>query len=429
MLDFVIVLFSIVSDAADFVGGALRQNSNFIVIVTCLKAMRAIRPLRLLKRATALRRVGWSLVMLVRSLGVSALFVAGIFYIFAIVGLNIFLGQFHYCSDALRDQGACTGPGRAWLNSDYNFDWAGSSFLTVVSLTSRDAWPALMLPGLSAMGASAAPVEWSQKPSLGFYLAVVIFWWILVSNIFIGVLTRAYAEGLDEFRRSQLFELQSLRVMRATVSGLPKTAQRAMSRTLREGDLNVDRHVKLLREDLPRVPDELDSSTRAAVLWFCSSRPFEVYMQVSRAPIARRAGGPPGGAADGDGGVGGGAGQVVSAGCACVYCFQTHAAGAAQRAVLATGDAFFLFCCGAEAVLRMWGLHPRPFFRSSWDTLNCVMVCPPPPPAPPLCARAVAAAVQAVCTCSSRLLAHRTRAIGFALRPSDSGRRGSGRFP
>jgi hypothetical protein len=343
-LDFAIVLFSAVSSAATFVGGAFAQNSNFVVLVTCLKAMRAIRPLRLLKRATALRRVGWSIVMLVRSLGVSLVFVASVLYIFAVIGLNVFLGQLHRCSDPLLNRAQCEARGLKWITSDNNFDWAGSSFLTVLALTSRDTWAQLMLDGLSSTGEDTPPVEWNQKAFVAFYLGVVVFWWILMSNIFIGVIMRAYSDGIQEFRRGQIADLQELHFNRRRVAD-SKQAQREMSRMLRAGVTVVnERHSKLTRNDLPHLPDGSGSTIRSGALMVCSSQMFLTGM------------------------------QIITAASTCLFFFQTRAASSIQRACLQVSDTFFLFVFGAEAVIRMEGLYPRGFFRSEWDRLNGVVV-------------------------------------------------------
>jgi hypothetical protein len=285
--------------------------------------------------------------MLVRSLGVPLVFVMCVLYIFTIIGLNVFIGQFHRCSDPTLNQAQCVGNGLQWLNSAHNFDWVGSGFLTVVSLTSKDSWAKIMYDGLSSTGPSTGPTERSQQPLLVFYLGVVLFWWILMSNIFIGVLMKAYNEGVAEFRRNELFDLKSSQVMHAQIGG-SKISQRAKSRMLREGEQSESaepqRHARVRRKDLPKIHDGPANSIRNCSLIISYSKVFDFAM------------------------------HTATAACTVVYCFQTRVASLVQRVVLSVSDPLFLFLFGVETLLRMHGRYPRGYFLSTWDTLNGVMV-------------------------------------------------------
>ena len=344
-LDFIVVLFSAVDSSAAFVGGTFQESSNFVVIVTCMKAMRALRPLRLLKRATSLRRVGWSIVMLIRSLGVPLMFVTCILYMFAIVGLNVFLGQFHRCSDPTLNRVQCLGKNSTWLNNEIHFDWVGSSFLAVLSLTSKDVWAQVVYNGLSATGPDSGPSERNQEPFLTYYLTVLLFWWIFMSNIFIGVLMKAYNEGVAEHKRRQLFDLKSSQLLKSQIGG-SKVTQRFKSNLLREGEIErVGHHPpRLRRKDLPTVKNEAGSTLRLGAQWISSTKTFGVVM------------------------------TCLSAASTCIYCFQTGVESSIQQRILAISDPFFLLIFGAENILLLHGQYPRSFFLSTWDTLNGVMV-------------------------------------------------------
>jgi hypothetical protein len=343
-LDFIIVLFSAVESAAIYVGGAFQKSSNFAVIITCMKAIRAIRPIRLLKKATSLRRVAWSLVILVRSLAMPLVFVLFILYTFVIVGMNAFIGQFRRCSDPLLSQQQCVRNGLQWIAGENNFDWVGSSFLTVMSLTSKDSWAQILYGGLSSVGLDTGPIEHSQDAYSAFYLGVVMCWWVLLSNIFVAALVRAYSEGVIEFRRSQLFDLQSSVVMKSDIGG-SKISQRIKSRMLRDGDLYAaEMFQKVRRVDLPIVQDMPASLLRRGFLGFSSSWLFEAVLQCS---------------------------TMAST---IIYCFQNRIASSSQRDILVISDAFFLFIFGAESILFLCGQHPRLFFQSYWNLANCTMV-------------------------------------------------------
>ena len=343
-LDFTIVVFSAIESAAIYVGGSFQKNSEFAVIVTCMKAMRAIRPLRLLKKAVSLRRIAWSLVILVRSLAVPLVFVLFIMYTFAIIGMNAFIGQFRRCSDPFMNQQQCVENGLHWIASEYNFDWVGSGFLTVMSLTSKDSWAQIMYEGLSSVGFDAGPVEHNQDVFSAFYLGVVLCWWILLSNILVAASVRSYSEGVKEFRRGQLFDLQTSLIMKADIGGT-KVSQRIKSRMLREGELYAAELLqKVRRKDLPVIQIMPGGIMRRGVMWLSSSGVFEAALQCS---------------------------TVAST---VIYCFQTRVASSLQRRILVNSDAFFLFIFGTEVILCLCRQHPRRFFQSSWNQLNCTMV-------------------------------------------------------
>ncbi len=234
-----------------------------------------------------------------------------------------------------------------WLNSEHNFDWVGSGFLTVVSLTSKDTWAKIMYDGLSSTGPSTGPTERSQQYFLAFYLGVVLFWWILMANIFIGVLMKAYNEGVAEHRRAELFDLKSSQVMRTQIGG-SKISQRAKSRILKEGEQSQPaesyQHAKLRRKDLPKIHDGPANSLRNVSLMIGYSKAFDLTM------------------------------HTATAACTVAYCFQTWVASSIQLEVLRVADPLFLFLFTAETFVRMHGRYPRGYFLSTWDKLNAVMV-------------------------------------------------------
>jgi hypothetical protein len=132
--------------------------------------------------------------------------------------------------------------------------------------------------------------------------------------------------------------------MRADIGG-SKISQRIQSRILREGELYAaEMFQKVRRMDLPIVLGRPASFLRSRSLWFSTCWLFGTALHCS---------------------------TVAST---IIYCFQNRTASLSQRNIIIVSDAFFLFIFGAEAILRLHGQHPRLFFQSLWNQLNCTVV-------------------------------------------------------
>lgn len=96
MLDFFVVVASIVDFCFSINGGA---SSNKLKSIKSLRALRALRPLRMISRNEGLRLIVNALITSISTL--AHVLIVAIFFlvIFAIIGVKYLMGQFYYCDE------------------------------------------------------------------------------------------------------------------------------------------------------------------------------------------------------------------------------------------------------------------------------------------------------------------------------------------
>ena len=70
-----------------------------------------------------------------------------IWLMFAIYGMNTYMGMFFYCSEDkfnLNTKWVCENAGGDWLKWDANFDNIGQAMITLFIVSSLEGWPEIM---------------------------------------------------------------------------------------------------------------------------------------------------------------------------------------------------------------------------------------------------------------------------------------------
>jgi len=83
----------------------------------------------------------------VAPIGNVALIVMIIWLMFAIYGMNTFMGMFFYCSEkkyVYNTKWICEDHGGVWKKYDQNFDDIGQSMITLFIIASLEGWPDIM---------------------------------------------------------------------------------------------------------------------------------------------------------------------------------------------------------------------------------------------------------------------------------------------
>lgn len=86
------------------------------------------------------------------------------FWVFAILGMSLFMGKFDFCNDAsVSGKDTCVGSfqnqntgeyvNRQWLQPNAHFDNIFRSFLTLIQLASGESWVRVMRRGIDSTGA------------------------------------------------------------------------------------------------------------------------------------------------------------------------------------------------------------------------------------------------------------------------------------
>lgn len=155
-----------------------------------LRALRAVRPLRLAIRVPAIKVVVSTLVAAVKPAVFALVFCIFLFFILAILGVNLFVGKFKQCNGAdgygnaisayTYDEEECIRLAEyynwqvEWVNYAFHFDNVGDAMMTIFVIASGDSWHVIMYRGMDA------PQEAGGRPVLnggwfyGIYFVVVM---------------------------------------------------------------------------------------------------------------------------------------------------------------------------------------------------------------------------------------------------------------
>jgi hypothetical protein len=198
ILDFFVVLVSLVSLGAP----------QFAVA----RALRALRPLRLVVRSKNIQVVVNALVAALPGMGNVLLLASVLWTIFAIMGTNLFKGGFYVCSDeTLSSQAECSqGNSTAvWQpvpgTEQANFDNVGNSMLLLFQIATLSGWGKLMHSSIAIRGEGLSP-EANHNPSASlFFIAFVViggFFMVCCSRVLAGHVTWPISSSFTDKSRS-----------------------------------------------------------------------------------------------------------------------------------------------------------------------------------------------------------------------------------
>lgn len=198
-LDGFIVTVSLV----DFCMSKAGVSGGMLSMLKICRMLRALRPLRAINKLPNLKRVVNTLISALDPIGTTLIIIFAFFFVFGILGCQIFMGQFYFC-DLADGSGDCEAPrdfctiktkaeclatpGNVWRNEQYNFDHLGRAFMTLFVLASIDGWVEIMYNGVDINGKDKQPVR-----NESFYLALFFVIFLLVGgffiiNMFVGVI-------------------------------------------------------------------------------------------------------------------------------------------------------------------------------------------------------------------------------------------------
>jgi len=197
-LDGFIVTVSLV----DFIMSQVGVAGGMLSLLKICRMFRALRPLRAINKLPNLKRVVDTLIMALEPIGTTLIIIFAFFFIFGILGTQLFMGQFYFCDLAdgsgacesprdgclIKDKAQCLAEGNDWRNQEYNFDHLGRAFMTLFVLASIDGWVEIMYNGVDCNGVDNQPVRNER-----WYLAVYFVVFLLVGgffiiNMFVGVI-------------------------------------------------------------------------------------------------------------------------------------------------------------------------------------------------------------------------------------------------
>ncbi|CAH8537039.1 unnamed protein product [Schistosoma rodhaini] len=212
MLDFMVVLTSIISYPIDI---------DTISVVKILRVSRVLRPLRAINRAKGLKHVVQCVVVAVKSIGKIMMVTFLLEFMFAVIGVQLFAGKFHSCTDSSRlvpsqchgqyityELGDISRPvvlARVWLNNPLNFDNVPNAMLTLFAVSTFEGWPGLLYRSIDSYAEDYGSVYNNRPIVVIFYVAYIIVIAFFMINIFVGfVIVTFQQEGEQEYRNCEL---------------------------------------------------------------------------------------------------------------------------------------------------------------------------------------------------------------------------------
>ena len=152
-LDFFIVSTSIID---------MLLASTDIPALKVLRLLRMIRPLRVISHNPQLKMIVAALFESVGSIINVSVVVLIIWMMFAIYGMNTYMGMFFYCSKEpykLNTRWVCQDAGGEWLRFDSNFDNIGQAMVTLFIVSSLEGWPDIMHQAIDITKRDNGPVK------------------------------------------------------------------------------------------------------------------------------------------------------------------------------------------------------------------------------------------------------------------------------
>ncbi|XP_051011150.1 voltage-dependent L-type calcium channel subunit alpha-1C isoform X17 [Acomys russatus] len=298
LLDFIIVvvgLFSAIleqatkADGANALGG---KGAGFDV--KALRAFRVLRPLRLVSGVPSLQVVLNSIIKAMVPLLHIALLVLFVIIIYAIIGLELFMGKMHktcYNQEGIidvpaeEDPSPCaleTGHGRQCQNGTVckpgwdgpkhgitNFDNFAFAMLTVFQCITMEGWTDVLYWMQDAMGYE---LPWV------YFVSLVIFGSFFVLNLVLGVLSGEFSKEREKAKaRGDFQKLREKQQLEEDLKGYLDWITQAE-------DIDPENEDEGMDEDKPRnrgVPAALLDQKKGKFAWFSHSTETHVSMPTS----------------------------------------------------------------------------------------------------------------------------------------------------
>lgn len=236
----------------------------FTVRLKWLRALRAIRPLRVISRFSGMKIVVSSLVKSLPSI-LNVLLVCSLFWvIFGILGVQFFGGKFSVCigDETVLTRENCVGTfynpdslqveSVRWEPVSRSFDNILHAILLLFELATLENWPDIMCLGVDAVSDTHVPVRDNNQWAALFFIGFIIVGAFFAVNLFVGVVIDHFSAMKD----------------RHTGSALLTRAQRDW----------VDLQKMMVRFKPIRLPTPPKNAFRRALFSIGTSRPFEFFV-------------------------------------------------------------------------------------------------------------------------------------------------------
>jgi len=165
------------------------------------RVARCLRPLRMVSRSKNLKVVLISTINVIPECANAMFFYMFMTFLFATVGLSLFMGEFEYCNMAhATGRDTCIGTFMAdvdtgaylvpavWTLPNKNFDNIGVSVVGLLEVSSTELWVECMFSGMDVTGVDMQPVKNSEGINALFFVFFLIVTKLVLFSLLVGII-------------------------------------------------------------------------------------------------------------------------------------------------------------------------------------------------------------------------------------------------
>ena len=229
ILDFIIVMFSIITWVLEAV-----MDGADMSFIRGFRALRALRPLRVVSKNEGIKTVVNSLLESIPALLNVLLIVLLFLLVFGILGIQLFKGQLGRCSEdneqtaeAIQWKYDCVGyyweeivneygdqigqkrVMREWTTPFNNYNDILHSMMTFFEISTLEMWPGMMYDAIDSVALDHVPIEGNNTLISIIFIFFIFFTTFFIMNLFISVIVDKFNEeikkrqGADNFTDEQ----------------------------------------------------------------------------------------------------------------------------------------------------------------------------------------------------------------------------------
>lgn len=224
ILDFVIVMFSVLTWIMEAVAGA------DISFIRGFRALRALRPLRVVSKNEGIKTVVNSLLLSIPALMNVLLIVLLFLMVFGILGIQLFMGKLGDCNNRelpdgtlVEDRAQCHGwfkveindgdgeiigwerQKREWIIPINNYDDIFHSMMTFFEISTLEMWPGNMYAAIDSVGIDKVPIIDNSEWVSILFVVFIFFTTFFIMNLFISVIVDKFNEEIKKRQGSDNF--------------------------------------------------------------------------------------------------------------------------------------------------------------------------------------------------------------------------------
>ena len=204
ILDVIVVSSSLVTDLS---------SANSLGFLKTLRILRVLRPLRLINRNEGLKIAVQSLINAVPEIMNIMVVLLFVHFIFGVFATQYLKGEFYSCANGNIDPNfqnntptiwACLDYGGDWVNNVYTFDNIIRSIITLFEVATTSNWASVMWSATDAVAINFNPIRDYQFLWVLFFILYLVISFLLVLNIFVGVMVKQFDEERLKLTRNNM---------------------------------------------------------------------------------------------------------------------------------------------------------------------------------------------------------------------------------